>query len=362
MHREFDSARTGLLRGTSANMDSLELLRELRRTGELLKAFNDVGRSLTSTLDPRQVVEILHQKLGETFRPEAWALLLFEGERQALEVHLAVGEGAAQLLGVRAEPGEGISGWVAQTGQAVLLDDVRSDPRFSARIDPVPDGVRSFMAVPLRTLAVSIGVVALTAREGRPYRPEDLRILEAFADYAAIAISNARNFEKVRELTLVDDHTALFNSRHLYRTLDAETARARRYRRPLSVIFFDLDFFKRVNDTHGHQAGSELLREIGEIMRRTLRTMDVPVRYGGDEFVVILPETTREQAQVVAERLRSDFRATRFLAMLDRPVEITASFGIASWPDDGDSPEELLKAADAAMYRAKGAGRDAVAT
>jgi diguanylate cyclase (GGDEF)-like protein len=339
-------------------MDSLELLRELRRAGELLKAFNDVGRSLTSTLEPRQVIEILHQKVGETFQPEAWALLLLEGE--ALEVHLAVGEGAAPLLGVRAALGEGIGGWVSKTGQAVLLEDVRSDPRFSARVDPVPAGGRSFMAVPLRTLAASLGVVALTARQGQPYRAEDLRILEAFADYAAIAISNARNFEKVRELTLVDDHTALFNSRHLRRALEAETIRARRYGRPLSVIFFDLDFFKRVNDTHGHQAGSELLREIGEIMRRSLRAMDVPVRYGGDEFVIILPETTREHAQVVAERLRAAFRATKFLEKLERPVEITASFGIASWPDDGDSAELLLQAADAAMYRAKGAGRDAV--
>src|SRR5512141_2888297 len=100
-------------------MDSLELLRELRRAGEVLRAFNEVGRSLTSTLDPRQVLEIIHQQVGETFRPDAWALLLVDAGQATLEVHLAVGEGAAPLLGVRARLGEGVIGWVAQTGQPV---------------------------------------------------------------------------------------------------------------------------------------------------------------------------------------------------------------------------------------------------
>ena len=344
-------------------MDSLELLRELRRAVEGLKAFHDVGRSLTSTLDPGEVLSIIVDKVGQTFRPAAWALLLADEGAGALRVHLAVGEGAERLLGMRALPGEGIAGWVARAGQPVLLDDARADARFSDRVDPAPPGGgRSFMAAPLRSVSGTLGVLALAARAEEPFAPDDLRTLGGLADYAAIALSNARNFERVRELTLLDEHTSLYNARHLHRALDAEVARASRYGRALSVLFFDLDRFKAVNDAHGHQAGSALLREVGELMRGSLRAMDVPIRYGGDEFVVLLPETEREAARAVAERLRTAIRDTVFLRGLGLSVRLSASFGLATWPDDGATSEDLLRAADGAMYRAKDGGRDAVVT
>ena len=344
-------------------MDSRELLRELRRAVEGLKAFNDVGRSLTSTLDAREVLAIILAKVDQTFRPAAWALLLADEQRGDLEIHLAVGQGAEQLLGNRALPGEGIAGWVAQSGQPVLLEDARRDPRFDERVDPAPTGgAHAFMAAPLRSAGGMLGAVALAARSEDPFAPDDLRTLGGLADYAAIALSNARNFERVRELTLVDDHTALYNARHLDRTLEAEVARAGRYQRALSVVFFDLDHFKRVNDAYGHQAGSDLLREVGDVMRRELRAMDVPVRYGGDEFVAILPEAGHDQARIVAERLRLAIRDATFLRRRGLEVHVTASFGTATWPEGGASAQELLSAADAAMYRAKQAGRDAVAS
>jgi diguanylate cyclase (GGDEF)-like protein len=281
----------------------------------------------------------------------------------ALEVQLAVGEGAEQLLGRRVLPGEGLVGWVARAGQAILVDDVRADARFSERVDPAPrEGRRSFLAAPLRSVAGAQGVIALVAREEEPFAPDDLRTLCGLSDYAAIALSNARNHERVRELTLVDDHTSLFNSRHLRRTLEVEVARSERYRRVLSLLFFDLDEFKHVNDVHGHQAGSDLLREVGEVMRGVLRSLDVPVRYGGDEFVVVLPETSRDQARMVAERLRQAVRETEFLRERGLSVRITASFGVATWPDDGLTPQALLQAADEAMYHAKRIGRDGVVT
>jgi len=343
-------------------MDSRQVLRELRRAVEVLKAFNDVGRSLTSTLDPRQVLAIVTEKVGEMFRADAWTLLLADEVSGELEVQVAIGEAAGRLLGTRLPLGAGITGWVASSAHPVLIDDARADARFSLNVDPAPSGApRSFMAVPLRTAATCIGALALCAREGERFSADELRTLSALADYTAIALSNARNFEKVRELTVLDDHTALYNSRHLYRVLEAESVRAVRYRRPLSVIFFDLDLFKQVNDAYGHQAGSDLLREVGQLLRALLRATDVPVRYGGDEFVVILPETTREQAAAVAGRLRDALQANPFLRSRDLAVSVTASFGIATWPEDGETGEDLLRAADAAMYRAKGAGRNAIA-
>jgi diguanylate cyclase (GGDEF)-like protein len=345
-------------------VDQAELLRELRRAVDGLKAFEEVGRSLTSTLEPDEVLAIILEKVGALLRPDAWALLLAPEGGGRLRVHLAVGHDAGRLaLGEEAGPGEGIAGWAAEQGVPVLLDDARSDPRFSERVDPAPlDGASAYLAAPLRAMGRTLGVVALGGRAGEPFAPDDLRTLSGLADYAAIALSNARHFERVRELTLVDDHTGLYNARHLHHALAAEVQRARRFGRPLAVVFFDLDRFKAVNDAHGHQAGSALLREVGGVVRRTLRAMDVPVRYGGDEFVAVLPETGPEQAAHVAERLRQALREAVFLRDRGLAVRVAASFGVASWPEDGGDGDALLRAADAAMYRAKAEGRDRVVT
>ncbi|HET9595115.1 MAG TPA: sensor domain-containing diguanylate cyclase [Anaeromyxobacteraceae bacterium] len=343
-------------------MDQVDLLRELRRAVEGLRAFEEVGRSLTSTLEPSEVLAIILEKVGDILRPSAWALLLADDAGAALEIHVAVGFEAGRLeAGGRVRPGEGIAGWVAGHGQAVLVDDVRADARFSERVDPAPgQGVRSYMAAPLRGPSGTLGVIALAGRAEEPFAADDLRTLSGLAAYAAIALSNARHFERVRELTLVDDHTGLYNARQLHRALDAEVLRAARFGRSLSVIFFDLDRFKAVNDAHGHQAGSALLREVGAILKRALRGMDVPVRYGGDEFVAILPETSRASGRAVAERVRAALRDATFLADRGLAVRVSASFGVASFPEDGATGDDLLRAADRAMYRAKDLGRDRV--
>ena len=159
----------------------------------------------------------------------------------------------------------------------------------------------------------------------------------------------------------MDEHTGLFNARHLLRALEAEVIRSERYGRPFSLVFIDLDHFKTVNDQHGHQAGSAALREVGEVLRGGLRETDIPTRYGGDEYVILLPEADRDQAMGVAGRLRTAVAGHTFLVDRGLAVRITASLGVATWPIDGRRAEELLGRADAAMYHVKGASRDAVA-
>jgi diguanylate cyclase (GGDEF)-like protein len=344
-------------------MQAQELLRELKRTVDELQAFNDIGRSLTSTLDVKEVLELIMQKVSEVLRPGNWSLLLLDEPGRELHFEVAVGEGSERLKPLRLPVGEGIAGWVVREGQPVLLEQARADPRFSPRFDEVV-GRRtgSVLAVPLRSKGRVLGVMELLNPEGqRAFDPEDLRTLAALSDYAAIAIENARNFERIRELTLIDDHTGLYNARHLYRSLESEVARSRRFGRTFSLIFLDLDRFKIVNDRHGHQAGSAVLKEVGEVLRAALRAMDVPVRYGGDEFVVLLPEADRGQAFAVAERLRRSVNDTTFLADRGLGVRVTASFGIATFPDDGTTPEDLLRLADSAMYRVKETTRDGIA-
>ncbi len=344
-------------------MERRDLLHELERKVQQLQAFNDIGRTLAGTLDIHEVLALIMEKVKEVLRPGHWSLLLVDEARQDLVFEIAVGEGADRLKSMRLPLGEGVAGSVASTGEPLLVPDVRADPRFAARFDDASGIVTgSLLAVPLRSKGRVLGVVELVnPRGGHPFDTGDQRTLEALADYAAIAIDNARAYERIRELTLRDEHTGLFNSRHLWIQLELEVARTARTGRPFSLIFVDLDHFKQVNDHFGHQAGSAVLLEVGELLRTCIRTIDVPVRYGGDEFVVLLPESDRAHARMVGERIRAAMEGALFLRSSGHGLTVTASFGLATCPDDGDTAEKVVQAADAAMYRVKGSTRNAVA-
>jgi diguanylate cyclase (GGDEF)-like protein len=167
---------------------------------------------------------------------------------------------------------------------------------------------------------------------------------------------------ELQQKTIQDDLTTAFNRRHLDAYLDEELERDRRYGRAFSILFFDLDHLKDVNDRHGHLAGSRVLREVAQLIQSKLRKSDRIFRYGGDEFVVTLPETGGGGAFRVAHRLRRALRSHRFLAADGLAVTLTASFGVATFPHDGASQEELIRVADQAMYRVKAKDRDGVAS
>ncbi len=343
-------------------MEAKDLLRELKRTVDELAAFNEIGKTLTSTLDIREVLRIIMQKVSELLEPENWSLLLSDERAGDLYYEIAVGQGAERVKGMRVPMGEGIVGWAGREGEPLVVPDVHADPRFSPRVDAVAGfSTCSALAVPLRCKGRTLGVIeVLNGRSGEPFSDDDVRTLASIADYAAIALENARNFLRIEELTVVDEHTGLYNSRHLHRQLELEIVRARRFGHPLSLVFLDLDHFKAVNDTYGHQTGSDLLREVGQILLARLRTIDVATRYGGDEFVVLLPETDREPARLAARRLRDALNERYFLESRGLSVRLTASFGVATFPHDASTGDDLMRQADLAMYRVKETGRDGV--
>jgi len=188
----------------------------------------------------------------------------------------------------------------------------------------------------------------------------DLQLLYTLADYAAIAIENAKYFQKIQELTITDDVTELNNSRFLYQALDREIKRSRRYRKQFCLIFIDLDYFKNVNDKYGHLAGSHLLKEFGDVLRQTLRDVDIITRYGGDEFVIILPETTPTRGLKAAKRIREALNHHEFHPDRNLTLKITASFGVSTYPQDAESTLDIIRAADQAMYKVKQSTRDGV--
>ena len=344
-------------------MRGKDLLRELNRTVDELAVLNEIGKALTSSLDIGEVMHVILAKVSELLKPRNWSVLLKDQATAELYFHAAVGEGSDKLLGLRIKAGEGIAGWVAQNNLPLLVPDVAKDPRFASRFDAASRfHTVSILCVPLTFKGLTLGVIELVNGEGDgAFSEEDLRILGTVAEFSAIAIENARNFLKVQELTVLDDHTGLFNSRHLKRQLDSEVVRATRFGHPVSVIFFDLDHFKRVNDTHGHQAGSRVLHEVGKLLLKTLRSTDVPVRYGGDEFVILMPETSKDQAIAAGRRIGAEIAAMPFLAAEKYgPLRLTASVGVAAFPDDAADPENLIRRADEAMYQVKARSRGGV--
>jgi diguanylate cyclase (GGDEF)-like protein len=216
--------------------------------------------------------------------------------------------------------------------------------------------------VPLLSRGRLIGVLVTVGKQRiGHFTNQDARLLSILLEPTALAIDNALLLKKSEELSVTDDLTKLYNSRYLNSTLRREVERSKRYRTPVSLIFLDLDGFKNVNDEHGHLWGSRTLVEVGRVIGATVREIDVVSRFGGDEFTVILPQTGPEGAAIIAERIRQKITETTFLASYGLNVRITASLGIASFPDHGRTKDDLLARADQAMYMVKGRGKNGVA-
>lgn len=327
-----------------------------------LAIFNDVAKALTSSLNLDSILQTIMDKMAEFFQPDTWSLLMVDEQKDELYFAIAVGDAAETLKTVRLKVGEGIAGWVARNGDSLIVPDVYNDPRFSKRIDEMTKWkTRSIICVPLQSKHRVLGVIQLINCSMESFGEQEMFFLHALCDYAAIAIDNARAVEKIQELTITDDCTGLYNARHLYKTLEAEVYRSARFGYEFSVVFLDLDHFKMVNDTYGHLIGSKLLQEIGFKIKSQLRLIDYAFRYGGDEFVILLPQTEKNSALVVAKRIQEMMRNTRFLAEEGLNLSIRGSMGLATYPEDAKSSHEIIRQADEMMYMVKNSTRDNIA-
>ncbi|PYV09712.1 MAG: sensor domain-containing diguanylate cyclase [Acidobacteria bacterium] len=344
-------------------MDPKEEIAELKRQVERLSLFHEVGKALASTLDLQKILQTIMEKISDLLQPDNWSLLMLDEATQELYFEIAIGSGADKLKDVRLKLGEGIAGWVAQQGEPVLIEDVRNDPRFTPKIDELTQtDTQSVVCVPVKGREKILGVIELVNFVGKgSFRKDDIPILKNLADYAAIALENARYVQRIHELTITDDCTSLYNARHLNFVLDAEIYRSTRYGYEFSVIFIDLDYFKQVNDTYGHLVGSRLLGMIGDVIKSHLRMIDYAFRYGGDEFVVLLPQTSKWNTLAVVKRIKDLMNSKVYFAEEGLNIRITASFGIASFPIDGRTRKEILRRADEAMYLVKNTTRNNIA-
>ena len=333
-----------------------------KRQIQEVNIFHDVAKALTSSLNLDSILQTIMDKMAEYFRPDTWSLLMVDEVKDELYFAIAVGEAAEALRGVRLKVGEGIAGWVARHGEPVIVPDVYTDARFAKRIDELTRWkTRSIVCIPLKSKHRVLGVIQLINVHMGEFNESELFFLHALCDYAAIAIDNARAVERIQELTITDDCTGLYNARHLYKTLEAEVYRSARFGYEFTVLFIDLDYFKRINDTHGHLIGSKLLAEVGYTIKANLRLIDFAFRYGGDEFVILLPQTSKDSAQIVAQRLLDVFRTSAFLQSDGLALNVRASIGVASYPEDARTVHEVIRQADEMMYLVKNHSRDNIA-
>jgi diguanylate cyclase (GGDEF)-like protein len=289
-------------------------------------------------------------KMAQFFGPERWSMLMVDDIANELYYAIAVGENAESLKGLRVPMGEGVAGWVASTGNPLVVPDVALDPHWSAFALKHPDlKIKSIACVPVRSGNKMLGVIQLLNSKLDLLSEYSISFLRILCDYAAIAIQNARSMTLIQELTITDDVTGLFNARHLYTLLDEQVAQGQVF----SLMFVDLDHFKSVNDTHGHLIGSRLLAEIGGLLKRCLGPNNSAFRYGGDEFVALLPGMGKSAASGTTMALREELRAARFLEGAGLSLNVSGSFGLATYPEDGNTVATILRAADTMMYEAK---------
>jgi diguanylate cyclase (GGDEF)-like protein len=320
-----------------------------------LRVFHEVARALTQALELEDILGIIMEKMAQFFGPERWSMLMVDDAAAELYYAIAVGEDAQSLKGLRIPMGEGVAGWVASTGNPLIVPDVALDAHWSAFSRAHPDlQIQSIACVPVRSGDRTLGVIQLLNSKLDLLSEYSISFLRLLCDYAAIAIQNARSVKLIHELTITDDCTSLFNARHLYTMLDEQVAlAAARRETQFSLLFVDLDHFKEVNDTHGHLIGSRLLAEVGSLMKRVLGPGNSCFRYGGDEFVALLPALSKKAALAATMRLWEALRKERFLTAQSLSLSLAGSFGLATFPEDGANVQAIIRAADTMMYAAK---------
>jgi diguanylate cyclase (GGDEF)-like protein len=359
--RQFGSEDMRLL-GTLADQAAIALsstrhVQETRRLAEELRSLLEMSSALSQSLDPRAVADLMAAHLARAAGADGAQISDWDRAGDRLRT---LGTDPP-MRRAEMDPYYDLAGYPVtrlvledQRLSVVDADDPDADPAEAALLRD--EGMRGLIMLPLIAKGDAIGLVELTFR-GRPTDdPARITLVRTMAHEAAMALENARLYEVARDLADRDHLTGFYNHRSLHERLAEEVLRAGRARRPLSVLMIDLDDFKCANDTYGHLYGDGVLVHVAERIRSVLRGSDIPARYGGDEFAVLLPEADAEAARAVAQRILAALRDLPYAPDDRRPYEVVASIGIATHPRDGRTATELIATADVALYTSKGEG------
>ena len=346
-----------MLNALEANNKALD--RKIFEIETLFKA----SQAMNFQSDTDKLIKQILEMAGKAIRAERCSIMLQSGMgSDELETKIVFGlkegqEGVQPHSTVKIKSGEGVAGTVLKTGNSIIVNEGHKDPLFKSYDNNLEfeKTISSLISVPLKIKDRVTGVInGVNKVNSEPFTEEDQRLLEALAQQAAMAVEHARLYE----LAITDGLTKLFIHRYFQARLEEEMVRAKRYHTACSLILFDIDHFKKFNDTYGHQQGDVVLIEVAKLTKQTVReTVDIPARYGGEEFAIILPETDAKGAHLVAERLRKTVEAYDFPGQ-EKALKVTISLGVATFPDHASVKSILIKKADMALYECKGRGRN----
>jgi diguanylate cyclase (GGDEF)-like protein len=329
---------------------------ELQRQLALWHDLHDLSTVLLSTLDQESVLPQVTALLKGIVDYDAMDIRLVDEERGELVPVYARDENAEEILDFASPLDLGVTGWVVRHNEAQLVNDMTKDPRGvvvpGTEIEP-----QASIVVPLNVRGKVTGVLTIDRLRGRVFEEHELESVRLFANLAAVAIQNALSYDAMERQAISDGLTGIYNYRHFQDALSSAISRAERYGETFCLLMMDLDHFKAVNDTIGHQRGDDVLRDVAGALKRCSRESDYLARYGGEEFVMILPRTSLPEAQMVAERVRTEVAAVDAGAL---DLRVTVSVGVASYPESARDTDGVLGAADAALLRAKARGRNRV--
>ena len=326
-----------------------------------LKDLIEVAKAVVSTLDLDTVLQAIMTSAMRFAGTPAGSVALYDDKKQELNLHVHSGLTSTFVKNERWEvkPG-GLTEKVLSAGEIFYVEDIR-DSEFITNTLILEEGIKSLICIPLAVHKRVVGVLYLDDFSPRQFDREKMRLLSVLASFAAMAIYNATLHNRTKLMAITDALTGLYNHRYFKQIFAQEMVRAKRYMKSLSIILLDIDNFKKYNDTFGHANGDVLLTSIGDIILKTIRSVDYAFRYGGEEFALILPETKLPSAVHVAERLRE--RIERETAELLTDVcgsGVTVSAGVATYPDNGNQRKDLFAIADGLLYKAKELGKNKV--
>jgi diguanylate cyclase (GGDEF)-like protein len=333
-------------------IENARLFTEEQRRARHLAFLNNISKMAISSEDAEQMMADIVREIQKNFHYDHIGIGIMDYATKDIEIKAEAGM-TSQTLGRRIPVGSGVLGKVARTGVSALVQN--AGPGQLAGVLPQS---RAVLCLPITYGETLLGVLNVESRDENAFAPQDVLILNTLADLLATALHNSFVFQKLQQQSITDGLTGIKTRRFFWEALSSEWKRASRSGRPFSVVLVDLDKFKEVNDTLGHLEGDLVLARVGRLLEQKCRQSNVVARYGGDEFIILMPETGIEQAQVLAERLRL-WVATD--SMLEEH-HITGSFGVASFPVHGFSMEDLIRVADAGMYVSKHAGGNQVST